>query len=122
MSPYIPLPLPPPIPLHPGLVGLSWAKVVHFGMDGVYEVSAWDGQRLELLDVGESGNIGERLANHERQPLWERRVFGRPATLQVFVHETPSWVLNRDSYRKEQERLLREGYRREGHVLCGLIP
>ncbi|ACL66329.1 conserved hypothetical protein [Anaeromyxobacter dehalogenans 2CP-1] len=40
------------------------------GVGGVYMVWCKKGEDWKVLDVGESGNVAERLANHDRALQW----------------------------------------------------
>ncbi|MEW6047228.1 MAG: hypothetical protein AB1609_12205 [Bacillota bacterium] len=73
--------------------------------------AARDGKKY-VIDVGESGEVGIRLANHERKPCWERNCDG---TLQVYLRFMPTSL----GYTPAQRRELEQKIRRQYKLPCG---
>ena len=77
---------------------------------GVYVILGWDGlsSYWEVVDVGESEDIRERLSYHRRAPCWHRRGYEMLSVAAIY----------QDAHkRKLVERKLREKY----GPPCGLI-
>lgn len=65
-----------------------------------------------VKDVGESGEIGVRIANHDRRPCWERNCDG---SLYVYLHYVPS----SEGYTPADRRKLESEIRNEHNPPCG---
>lgn len=61
-----------------------------------------------VTDVGESGEIGLRIANHERRPCWERNCDG---SLSVYLRYMPSSQGYTAADRRELESKIRNQYK-----------
>jgi len=74
---------------------------------------ASDGKHY-VKDVGESGEIGIRIANHDRRPCWERNCDG---SLFVYLRYMPSSQGYTAADRRELESKIRNQY----NPPCGKI-
>lgn len=72
---------------------------------------ASDGKNY-IIDVGESGEVGVRIANHDRRPCWERNCNG---SLSVFICYMPS----SEGFTPNDRRYLEEKIRKEYNPPCG---
>ena len=59
-----------------------------------------------VMDVGESGEVGVRIGEHDRKPCWERNCTGG---LSVYLRYMPSST-NTPADRRELERKIRDKY------------
>ncbi|NPU88333.1 MAG: hypothetical protein HPY87_00085 [Fervidobacterium sp.] len=75
-------------------------------VSGVYVVTCTDifGKSL-LLDVGESGELRERLKKHDRMECWKKHC---KSSIQVYVHYT---IGMREDERKKIEQRIRSSYK-----------
>lgn len=60
-----------------------------------------------VIDVGESGETGMRLANHERRSCWKEKCDG---SLSVYLHYMPSSQGYDADSRRQLERKIRQQY------------
>ena len=60
-----------------------------------------------VMDVGESGEVGVRIADHERRPCWRRNCTGG---LSVYLRYMPSSAGYTSADRRELERKIRNRY------------
>lgn len=67
-----------------------------------------------VIDVGESGEAGVRLANHERRPCWEQHCDG---SLSVYLCYMPS----SQGYDSASRRALEAKIRRQYDPPCGKV-
>ena len=56
---------------------------------GIYVILCWKNLQYSYIDVGESGDMHDRIANHERRPCWVRNCSGQ---LAIAVLYTPGWT------------------------------
>ena len=70
--------------------------------------------KSHVTDVGESGEIGLRLASHERRPCWKRNCNGIPS---VYLHYMPSSSGSDAASRRQLEQQIRQQY----NPPCGKI-
>jgi len=68
----------------------------------------------EVIDVGESGEVGLRIAIHPRRSCWERNCSG---TLHVYLRYMPT----SEGYDAASRRALEAKIRREYNPPCGKI-
>lgn len=59
------------------------------------------------MDVGESGEVGVRIADHERRPCWQENCTG---SLSVYLRYMPSSAGYTSADRRELERKIRDKY------------
>jgi hypothetical protein len=113
----------PPITLS-GWVILDLAKFLHRNTAGVYVISMLLPQGLLPIDVGQSEDIGERLANHDREFLWNLRrgMYVNPPALVVQIHATPWFEPYPLGYRLNVERQIWDDLRGRRYWLCGVRP
>jgi len=78
----------------------------------VYVIICSRSGKNEIVDVGESGEVGVRIANHERRPCWERNCNG---SLYVYLRYMPS----SQGYTTDNRRALERKIRSEYRVPCG---
>lgn len=72
---------------------------------GIYVITdARSDGKVYLLDVGESGDVRDRIDNHDRRPCWSRN---RQGSLGVAVLYTPGWS---DLQRRLLEARIRDQY------------
>lgn len=126
--PPVPNPAPPVVPAATIFRFLNDASVAFRGWNAVYEIWLWshDGLRGEIIDVGESRDVGERLEAHERFPLWlfRQAIARESVTIQVRVRPT-SVLLSPwpwDDARKQTERIVWNTYTDLGYRLCSSRP
>jgi len=67
-----------------------------------------------VMDVGESGEVGVRIALHTRRSCWERNCSG---TLYVYLHYMPT----SEGYDAASRRALEAKIRREYAPPCGKV-
>jgi hypothetical protein len=67
-----------------------------------------------VIDVGESGETGIRLANHDRRPCWEQHCNG---TLSVYLRYMPT----SEGYDAASRRALEAQIRRQYDPDCGKV-
>jgi len=72
---------------------------------------ASDGKEY-VKDVGESGEVGIRIANHDRRPCWERNCNG---SLSVYFCYMPS----SEGYTAADRRTLEDKIRNQYNPPCG---
>jgi len=72
-----------------------------------------DGRNI-VVDVGESGETGIRIANHDRKPCWERKCNG---LLRVHLHFMPTSAGYTTADRRQLEGKIRQQY----NPPCGQI-
>jgi hypothetical protein len=70
--------------------------------------------KSEVIDVGESGEVGVRIANHDRRPCWVRNCNG---SLYVYLRYMPS----AQGYTADDRRALERKIRSEYTVPCGVF-
>lgn len=68
--------------------------------------------RYPVMDVGESGEVGVRIADHDRRPCWRKNCTG---DLSVYLRYMPSSA----GYTAEDRRELERKIRKEHLVPCG---
>jgi hypothetical protein len=49
------------------------------------------GTEIHIVDVGQSGQIGTRLADHPRSPCWQEFARKNPCRLRAIILYTPGW-------------------------------
>ncbi|MHA1828361.1 MAG: hypothetical protein ACTSX6_06905 [Candidatus Heimdallarchaeaceae archaeon] len=79
---------------------------------GVYAIlcKKSDG-KYYVMDVGESGQSGIRIGNHDRKPCWEKKCDG---TLSVYIRYMPT-----KEYTPEDRRKLESKIRKQYDPPCG---
>lgn len=64
---------------------------------GVYVILGGSGDGLwNIVDIGESGNVRERLDNHDRADQWRRQGHRVLAAAVIYVHEADRMVIERE--------------------------
>jgi len=63
--------------------------------------------KYHVIDVGESGETGVRLANHERRPCWKHNCNG---SLSAYLHYMPSSQGYDAASRRQLEAKIRQQY------------
>jgi len=76
---------------------------------GIYVILCWKNGQYSYIDVGESGDIHDRIANHERRPCWVNNCSGQ---LAIAVLYTPGWT-------QEQRSTLERRIRSSANFPCG---
>lgn len=66
-----------------------------------------------VIDVGESGEVGVRIGNHDRGPCWERNC--KNGSLSVYIRYMPS----SDGYTSADRRELENRIRNQYDLPCG---
>lgn len=124
-DPYLAPPTAPtPTPFVWNAYQPSTARVLFAGHKGVYVVwlRFWWG-RIPI-DVGQSGDVGDRLTDHPRESLWlsrQRAHAGYPI-IEIQLVETPKWGVDPLRWRFDTERELWNYLVRKGYWLCGDRP
>lgn len=88
-----------------GPYSLSELEVIQ-NVSGVYVIICDNILTKTPMDVGESGELRERLKNHERLKCWRDHCKG--GSVQVFVHYTKGM---REDERKKIEQRIRSSYK-----------
>ncbi len=71
----------------------------------VYVIMCKWGDVYYVMDVGESGEVGVRIAEHERRPCWQENCYG---SLSVYLRYMPSSDGYTSANRRELEGKIRE--------------
>ncbi|MDP9350440.1 MAG: hypothetical protein M3P51_02700 [Chloroflexota bacterium] len=69
-----------------GPIPLVLAPIQIRGRSGIYLISGPVGTGVEVIDIGESGDVGNRLASHDRKGCWIAAARG---DMSAYLHETP---------------------------------
>ena len=78
---------------------------------GVYVILCQNNGNYNTIDVGESGDIKDRIEHHERGPCWKRNC---NSTLSAAVLYTPNMTA-------DQRRGIESAIRKSFNFPCGLI-
>ena len=77
---------------------------------GVYAIGCEKDGKVKVLDVGESGNVQDRVEQHDRKDCWNKNC--KSGTLKYAQHLTPN---KQQAGRKEIEQDIRD----KVNVPCG---
>jgi hypothetical protein len=72
---------------------------------GVYAILTPSGQGVSVLDVGESGNVRQRIENHDRKSCWSR--YANSGNILYAVYYTPG---QSEAQRQRIEKAIRDAY------------
>lgn len=73
----------------------------------VYVIICKVSEKYHVKDVGESGEVGVRIADHERRPCWESNCTGN---LWVYLRYMPSDDGYTSADRRKLEKKIRDKY------------
>jgi len=88
------------------------STVIPANRAAVYVIVCITDEGKNVIDVGESGEVGIRISNHERKPCWEDNCTGN---LYVYLH----YMSSSEGYTSEDRRKLESKIRNEYNPLCG---
>lgn len=64
---------------------------------GVYVILGRTGQtNWNVVDIGESGNINERVSCHDRTPAWQRQGHAQLAVAAIYADERNRMLIERE--------------------------
>ena len=68
-----------------------------YAQSGVYVILGKSGgNNWSVVDIGESQSVRERVANHDRQPCWQRRGHHVLAAAALYVNERQRMTIEKE--------------------------